>query len=747
MSTEFIDTVLALNPVFFGVKELAGPTIVNLAGGVDGTYDASATFGHASPIETDTSIFSVGSVVGQVPAPASSPTDLLGNQTWIVWAYYDGTIATTAHALGRRQQFGQSNGVLSGFNGGSITSHLTIDDSSPLGLFRPLTDPVLPVSGNWYMISTVRNSTVGTLYTNDRLADTRSDLTTGDVYLLGSSGLPWFIGRGEGSAAFPGVRTCMVALFDYALSEAEIIEVYESALLALFITGRSDANPTAILRSDFEPDPVSFPWRHNWVEPLVERISFRSAVSQSVTGIEEAAGERLAPRRELEFTQVLKSQAERRKLRALLWANQHAKWFIPVRQYAERLAAPLSATSTLTPITTTYKDYEDGGYIGFRQVNGDGNVEHWEERLITALNENSVEHEALVNSYVPHRSTVYPVRRALLPPSLSIKGHTDIVEELTVIARLLPEDEALIPNRITRFVPSLKYRDYEVFDGQVWQSNDWSEQREYEIERILEPLDFDTGLIGAESDTPGASETFSYRMVIDGHPDISAFLGWFYARRGALATLWVPTMQEDFEILSTDGDTQMTVEGMNYSDGYALAEARRDLAFVYWDGSMEFRRVIGFSGTVNETLTLGAPVPTLTNLRFVSLLKFCRLDADQLELAWETDDKVVVAWRFRELLHTPEGTGLSSASPSASLSRSPSPSSSASPSSSVSPSLSASASPSPSASVSPSASTSPSSSLSPSSSASATLSPSSSVSLSPSPSASVSPSSSASPSV
>lgn len=736
----FIDTVLALNPVFFGVKELAGPTIVNLAGGVNGAYDPTAVFGLQSPIETDTSIFSVGGVVGLVPAPNGSATDLLGNQTWIGWGYYDDTLAATAHLLGRRQQFGQSHGVQTGFNGGVITTHMTLDDGGG-GAFYSLNDPILPLNGNWYMLSTVLNKPVLNLFTNDRLANTRSDLIMSNVYLGGVPNLPWWIGRSENSAAFPGIRTCMVALFDYALSHEQIITVYESALLALFINGRSDANPTAIIRSDFEPDPVSYPWRHNWMQPLIERISFRSAVSQSTTGIEEAAGERLIPRRELELTQVLKSQTERRKLRAMLWANQHAKWFIPIRQYAERLLEPLSSGATVTPITTTYKDYEDGGYIGFRQVDGDGNVEHWEERLITALNINSVEHEALVNDYVAHRSSVYPVRRALLPPSLSIKGHTDMVEELTVTARLLPEDEALTPNRITRFSPSIKYRDEEVFDGQAWQSNDWSEQREYEVERILEPLDFETGLIGAESDTPGAAETFSYRMVISGHENIAAFLGWFYERRGVLARLWVPTMQVDFEVISRHVfENQITVRDTNYSDSYALAEARRDLAFVYWDGSMEFRKVIAFEGTVNETLTLDAALPTFTNLRFVSLLKFCRLDADQLELAWETDNTIVVAWRFRELLHTPEGTGASSLSPSASLSGSVSPSSSASPSGSVSPSLSSSSSPSPSGSISPS------SSLSPSSSPSATLSPSSSASRSPSPSSSASSSVSRSPS-
>ena len=195
-------------------------------------------------------------------------------------------------------------------------------------------------------------------------------------------------------------------------------------------------------------------------------------------------------------------------------------------------------------------------------------------------------------------------------------------------------------------------------------------------------------------------------MVISGLANISAFLGWFYERRGALTYLWVPTVQEDFDIVSHHVfENQITVRDTNYSDAFALAEARRDLAFIYYDGSMEFRRVIAFEGAVNETLTLDAALPSFTDLRMVSLLKYCRMDADQLELAWETDDKVVVAWRFREMLYTPEGEGLSSLSPSASASRSLSPSSSPSPSASISASLS------PSASTSPSPSSSTSSSM------------------------------------
>lgn len=740
--SEYDNAVLIDNPVrYFKGEDLSGSQLTDSSvNEVHSTIDPGAVLGIPGPIETDGTSLAVEGFYGDVSSPSGSDTDFRDNFTLEMWGKADELVGDHG-LLARLGQFGLSGSFCVGFNSGTIQARL----SDSAGNTYDLAYTSIVVS-TYYYIAVVRNDTVLSLQVNDlEFADIDITFPSGPIVRAIYNSAPWVLGALRATVttghAFGSDGGARWALYDYALTYARRLAHYEAALNALFISGRSDANPTAILRSDFEPDPVSFPWRHNWTEPLVERISFRSAISQSVTGVEEASGERLTPRRELEFTQVLKSNVERRKLRALLWANQHAKWFVPIRQYAERLLSPLSVSATITPITTTYKDYEDSGYIGFRQIDATGHVEHWEERLITALNPNSVEHEALVHDYAAYRSSCYPVRRALLAPSTAIKGLTDSVEELTVTARLLPEDEAIVPNRITTFTPSIKYRDYEVFDGQLWQSNDWSEDREYEVERALETLDFDTGLIGYESDTAGAEETFSYRMVLSGHENIAAFLGWFYARRGALELLWVPTVQQDFEILSYHiFENQITVRDTNYSDAFALAEARRDLAFIYFDGSMEFRRVIAFEGTVNETLRLDAVLPSFVNLRMVSLLKFCRLDADQLELAWETDDKVVVAWRFREMLHTPEGTGLSSLSPSASRSGSQSPSGSASPSSSVSPSLSASLS------ASPSSSVSPSSSLSPSSSASATLSPSSSVSLSPSPSESSSPSESVSPS-
>lgn len=711
----YLDTVLALSPVaFWRLDEASGTVMSDSSGnGHDGTYYNDCVFGRPSPILTDAGSFAISGRVGSTPAPDSGPLNVVNGSTIIGWILYRSDIfANTATLLCREAQWG----VLGGFT----------DLVSTLGT---------PVDNTWYFLAGVINGAVMRLYVNAELANERVDLNISDDYprhILGlnnnqfqysvrqpnTADSPWLVGVSGGGNVWAGIGVDEPAIFDYALSEAEILAIYEAGIGATFLHGRADANPTGILRSTFEPPPISYPFRHNWSETLIERISFRSAISNAITGVEESVSEMEAPRRELEWTQLVRDDRERRRLRALLWANQHRKWFIPVRQYAEQLRESISSGATTAPISTAYKDYEVDSWIGFRQMNDSGEIVHREERLITSLD--PLGFEPLTHDYAAYLSIVYPVRRGLLRAQLSVKGHTDAVEELTLTARLLPEDESIIPNRITPFSPTIKYRDVEVFDGRMWQSNDWSEEREYEIERGGEEIDFNTGLIGFESDTVGASETFSYRMVIEGLDQIAAFLGWYYERVGAWRYLWVPTMQRDFDIVSINlPNQQITVRDTNYSDAFALAEPRRDIAFVYWDGSVALRRVIAFElAGDNETLTLDAPVPTTTNLRLVSLLKYCRLDADQIELAWQTDNVVQVAWRFRELLDTPEGTGRSSLSPSASLSHSLSPSGSASPSSSQSPSLSPSLSPSPSASVSPSGSVSPSSSGSPSHSAS-----------------------------
>jgi hypothetical protein len=313
----------------------------------------------------------------------------------------------------------------------------------------------------------------------------------------------------------------------------------------------------------------------------------------------------------------------------------------------------LSSGASMIPVSTQYKDYEIGSFVQVRQLNEFGEITKSETIEIQTFDANSVTPLTTVaNDYSGHVEAC-PARRGIIRIS-SPRGHTAEVEDLTITARLLAQDEKTVPNRITPFAPAESYLDHEVFKESLWQSNDWSELREYEIERDLVDVDLESGIFGVESDTPGAQEAFSYRIWIKGRELNASFLGWFYERAGAANNLWVPSMQRDFEPLSIDS-VDVTVKDHHYSDNYAGAQARRDIAFIYNDGSMVLRRVESFvTDGANEILTLDGFPGTLTNLRSLSLLKFCRLDADTLEIAKRTDDLWIYAWRFRELLTTPE---------------------------------------------------------------------------------------------
>lgn len=656
--SDFTDTVLALAPIFFGVlyDELGSTVITDLSGNDNhGTYLPPAVFGLPSPIETDAVSRSVGDQVGFIPALDGSQMDLRDNLTVIGFTYYDEALAATMHLWGRRQQFGLSHGIQAGINGGTITSHLTVNTGAPeTGDFFPLNDPVLPVAGNFYMISTVRNSATHNLYTNDRLAATRSDLPVNQLEFFGQTDRSWFIGRSENSGAFPGLRTCAFIVFNYALNQAQIASIYQAAINSLFLVGVSNVVPSAILYSDVEPDPVSFPFRHNWVDPLIERISFSSGISTAIKGYEQANQQRVKPRREVEFSQVLKDDYERRMLRAKLNAQQARKWFVPLLQDRERLTSPLSTGATTIAIDTQYRCYEVGGYVGIRELNAVGRITTWEEVLITALTSSQITIAApgLVNSYT--NPEVYPASRAILPNEQSLRGHTDSVEDTSILTRLLVEDEKVSPRRIVTWTPTITYKSHEAFDIANWRSHDWTELRDYSVSRTRSETDFEVGMFSVDSDAIGAGESFTYRTTLETKQKQAELLGWFYARAGSLNYLWVPTLQRDFEVVST-GAGDVTVEGHNYFENFAGSEYRRDLAFVYHDNTMVFRRITGVAlSGANEILTLNAGPPSLTNLRSLSYLLFCRLDNDTLEIAHITDTKARFAWRFREVLSSPE---------------------------------------------------------------------------------------------
>jgi Concanavalin A-like lectin/glucanases superfamily len=651
----FEETVLALSPLlFWRCKDLTGSQITDYSSNnYHGTViSGSAILGQPSGVETDSearSVYLPGGFANSIceldPVPA--PLLFTGNFTIACFVRHQET-AGLQYLMGRGGLAGSTGSGLHFFTSGSTTRTLQGRIVTAGGADEVTAGSSYVLDAHQFVTFT-RNGSVLQLRVNGALVGQNAAASTNPLEVDPGHDLV-FGAAGNNLAPLLGWASELV-ICDYAWTSAQIQEVYESAINALLLSGVSNVIPTAVLYSDIEPTPVSFPFRHNWADSLIERITFRTARSIAVKGYESGNQSRPKPRRELELRQVLRDNDERESFRAKLTAQQNRKWFIPILEDREQLAAPLAAGATVMPATVQYRDYEVGGWVELRQLDQLGHVVKIEQVQITSLPPLTT--TAIVNSYDALVSTISPARRGIVEAQVSPRGHTDAVEEVSLVVRLIAEDEKVAPNRIATWTPTISYKSYEVFDPAVWQSNDWSELRDYSVERERTEIDFDTGTFTVESDALAATESFSYRMLLEGRDKHAALLGWFYARAGASSYLWVPTMQRNFNIVSVTG-SDLTVSGHHYFDNFAGSEFRRDLAFIYHDNTMALRRIVSVAlAGVNETLTLDSGVPTQANLRSVSYLRFCRCDGDTLEIARVTDNKAYFAWGFREVLSSP----------------------------------------------------------------------------------------------
>jgi len=132
----------------------------------------------------------------------------------------------------------------------------------------------------------------------------------------------------------------------------------------------------------------------------------------------------------------------------------------------------------------------------------------------------------------------------------------------------------------------------------------------------------------------GGSRRFS--VWLDSRASVAALEEWFHGLRGSLVPFWLPTYQQDLEIVSAVG-ADLTVKWIGYTDHLFISEGRRYLAFIEPDGTITQRYVVDSVDLNNgrEKLTLDDDVPTGYSL--VSYLLYVRIADDTLEYQWRNN--------------------------------------------------------------------------------------------------------------
>jgi phage baseplate assembly protein gpV len=383
------------------------------------------------------------------------------------------------------------------------------------------------------------------------------------------------------------------------------------------------------------------PFRPNWANPVVERLEFRTGILRADDGAEQRQRFRRVPRRGLEFTPFLQDM-EAAAFDALMFARQHEAMTIPLWTDAQRLAAQLSAGATQIPVTTDFYSWEAGG-----QAILIADFRTYEVVSIDTVG-------AGVLNLAEATATAWPAGTRVLPAPTGWSNPEQPVVRFDNRATTAPiRIECDTAPAVSPGTLGPTYQAHDVMDLLPSAAEEVEETLRREILELDNPL----GNRYRDPKTDFADTLTRCTWLLVGREAIWNFRRWLYQRAGRLRPFWMPPLRNNL-VLAADvdaEDAEIIIERTGYTDHLNLHPARRDLRFVYGDGTTLDRRIIACENTVTgnrEILTLDA-APGVggppASFRRVGFLTKCVLDADAVELAWLTDDVVQVQLNVRGL--------------------------------------------------------------------------------------------------
>lgn len=373
---------------------------------------------------------------------------------------------------------------------------------------------------------------------------------------------------------------------------------------------------------------IGWAWEPNWIEPVRERLGWLTDVILHYDGSEQRRQLRRWPRQEWEFTFDVGDDI-RRRFENTTYAWSGRAWVLPVWPDIEALAAPLTAGATSIPVPTAGKQYRAGG-------------------LVMLISPDGAEHEATEVASIE-------------PDSLELAR--ELIRDWPVGARVYPAIVARLigGSAVARFTGGHAYG-YGAFRSVGGVPGAALDEPTYQgapvLERVIEWLpdpqfgfapkvdEFDplTGrpVFRLEDEVPGVPVAWTWQNLTRAESDW--LRAWLYARRGRVGGVWIPSYAEDLVLADTVGESADNADFEAVGLVQFLAEGgqnRRDIRIELRDGTVFYRRLSGLQ-TVDEhteRATLSSPLGvtvTPADVWRISWMTYSRLEADSLEIVWDT---------------------------------------------------------------------------------------------------------------
>ena len=442
--------------------------------------------------------------------------------------------------------------------------------------------------------------------------------------------------------------------------------------LTLFLTPNPPASLSGIFSFVFGSVPVNatlsvsgtlaviYSFRHNWTSSYIEKLAYKTNVIESNSGVEQRIKLNNKPRRFYQVDSLLadNNDIERSSIMSALHANQikygHSKsWLIKIDCDVFENTNALSIGDTVINTNTTVGlDIVNDGYLGFYNKFDD-----YEVVRIASYTSNTITLQSPgVQRAWPAGSTIYPIRNAYMFENTVNNEHMQKHIKLSKTNWLIDTQSPSMTARVTTYSPSYSYRSYDVWIPNIDESDNIS----LEYFTDLRSLDTVTGNYINDPRYSMDRERFAVKLLMEDKAAISKFYGFLEYRQGRLKPFWIPTEAKDLQIVNTgtSGSQVIKIKDIGYATYIKQDSSKRDVALFLNDGSVLFRRITGSvnNGDGTEDLSLDTALGISwdsSTFKYVSFLKFCRLDSDEIEIEHITNSVARANINLVTLVKTP----------------------------------------------------------------------------------------------
>jgi hypothetical protein len=379
---------------------------------------------------------------------------------------------------------------------------------------------------------------------------------------------------------------------------------------------------------------IVFSIRPDWSSGVLEVLEWASDVLIAWDGTEQRVRLRAHPRRSFEFS-ILADGVSAQALEALIYGWGGRSFCVPVWTDRSILASPILAgadTLNLSGDISTH-DYHANGLIVLLA----GDTKATAAEILSIAGNVLTLKRPLGNSW-PAGTRVYPGAVMRLDGAAKL----DRVTNRIMSARVRFVDAAY--TSLTAAEP----------DGQTYQGvplflwrPDWAQAYGDEIGRPANVLDYTTGLVAVDDITGRAHPVRRMGFLLESRARIKAARSWLAARAGRMHPCWMPTWSDDLtitrDINMSDAGLYVAAAGMSR---FWPDPLRRDVLIRTTQGNF-LRRVTSITvvSATEESVSLDTPLGVdipRANIISVHWLNLSRLDADRVELHWETDEAAIL---------------------------------------------------------------------------------------------------------